>query len=626
MKKIRNIIISLFLIFNLLLITGCKKTYSITYNLDGGVLENKIAKFTKQDMFKLNTPYKEGYIFEGWYLDFDCQGSSIDEISGDIKKDITLYAKWSLIEYTVTFDSNGGNDIENQKIPFNKNVVKPNNPIRDGYKFNGWYLNGEEYDFTKEVTSDITLVANWEKEIVKYIITYVNQGIKEEKVVEENTILEKPNDPVRDGYKFSGWYLNGEEYDFTKEVTSDITLVANWEKFYAIKFLNAELDDILFSKNDEITLPIPTKENYIFKGWFTSYAYEGEPIEVIEIGTSKNLTLIAKWARGYKINYNLNDGVMPEEYQNYYEYESEYILPIPTKNGYKFKGWTENPNSSYITYMVCIPLIYEEEITLTAIWEKETYSVEYIFGQYLFADYKQLYRAFFSDFYYYIKDYRYQEEKLIKSGANNVEDFLEICSTYTGGSAGMSQIGNNYGSFYLKIDTGGKIEDQHSDDGFIGYCLDNNMYVEFIYFIQEFFYYWRLEEGYTNSSSDPNGTGSDFLASAWASLIDTAKFFYYSPYVEQGNPHRLPSYFFREGYKVPTFYERIPYIVDMSEIELVYTYDWEEEIILPTNINYEGYIFLGWYDNPEFEGDALIKIDAGIYHNIKIYAKFEKIE
>ena len=315
---------------------------------------------------------------------------------------------------------------------------------------------------------------------------------------------------------------------------------------------------------------------------------------------------------------------MPEEYQEYYEYESEYILPVPTRLGYAFKGWTENPNSETPSVIDRIPLVYEEQVVLTAVWEKVTYTIDYVLGDHAYANYKQLYRAFFSDFYYYIKDYRGAEYSLIKSGANNVEDFLEICSAYTGGSAGMSQIGNNYGSYYLKIDTGGKIEDQHSDDGFIGYCLDNNMYVEFIYFIQDFFYYWRLEEGYTNSSSDPNGTGSDFLASAWASIIDTAKFFYYSPYVDKDDPHRLPSYFFREGYKVPTFYEKIPYIVKISTGELNYTYDWEEEFILPTDIVYEGYTFIGWYDNPEFNGEPITKLEKGIHSNIKVYAKFEE--
>jgi uncharacterized repeat protein (TIGR02543 family) len=39
----------------------------------------------------------------------------------------------------------------------------------------------------------------------------------------------------------------------------------------------------------------------------------------------------------------------------------------------------------------------------------------------------------------------------------------------------------------------------------------------------------------------------------------------------------------------------------------------------------EGYIFKGWYDNPDFEGEAIWKIDNTWYWDIKLYAKWEEI-
>ena len=557
MKKIRNILFSIVILICICSLTSCKKTYSISYNLDGGTLENEVTEYKKGQEVILSTPTKEGYIFDGWYLDFELTQKIESKIDDSFKENIVLYAKWV-------------------------------------------------------------------KEKSKYNITF-NDGLSEYSIVqEEGEQISKPEDPIREGYEFNGWLYNNEEYDFSSIISSDITLIASWTRLYKITFVNSTLNPYYVSGNEEVVLPIPEKENHMFLGWYTSYAYTGEPITTIEEGLTKNLTLIAKWLKGNKIYYDVQGGVMPDEYQDFYEFESEYKLPIPSKKGFLFVGWTENPESEKPSTLDYIPIIYEEPVNLTAVWEKETYTIDYVFGKHMYSNYKQLYRAFFSDFYYYIKDYRGAEYSLIKSGANNVEDFLEICSDYTGGSAGMSQIGNNYGHYYLKIDTGGKIEDQHSDDGFIGYCLDNDMYVEFIYFIQDFFYYWRLEEGYTNSSADPEGTGSDFLASAWASIIDTAKFFYYSPYAEVGDPHRLPSYFFREGYKVPTFYENIPYIVNISSGELNYTYDWEEDFVLPTDITYDGYTFVGWYDNPDFIGEPITIIEKGIYSNIKVYAKFEK--
>lgn len=65
--------------------------------------------------------------------------------------------------YTVTFDSNGGSKIRSKRVGENGNVIKPNNPTREGYTFLGWYYNDEEFDFNTKITSDITLTAKWEE-------------------------------------------------------------------------------------------------------------------------------------------------------------------------------------------------------------------------------------------------------------------------------------------------------------------------------------------------------------------------------------------------------------------------------------------------------------------------------
>ena len=63
--------------------------------------------------------------------------------------------------YTVSFDVNGGSSkIENQTVKHGEKVEKPK-PERKGCTFNGWYINGVEYNFDKEVTSNVNLTANW---------------------------------------------------------------------------------------------------------------------------------------------------------------------------------------------------------------------------------------------------------------------------------------------------------------------------------------------------------------------------------------------------------------------------------------------------------------------------------
>jgi len=64
-------------------------------------------------------------------------------------------------EFTVTFDSNGGSSVESQVVEKGDMAVEPTEPTREGYDFEGWYLGEEVYDFSAEVTKDITLKAEW---------------------------------------------------------------------------------------------------------------------------------------------------------------------------------------------------------------------------------------------------------------------------------------------------------------------------------------------------------------------------------------------------------------------------------------------------------------------------------
>ena len=65
--------------------------------------------------------------------------------------------------FTVTFDSNGGSAVVSQTVEEGAKAVKPANPTRSGYTFDGWYLDDKEYSFDTPVSSDITLTAKWTK-------------------------------------------------------------------------------------------------------------------------------------------------------------------------------------------------------------------------------------------------------------------------------------------------------------------------------------------------------------------------------------------------------------------------------------------------------------------------------
>ena len=59
--------------------------------------------------------------------------------------------------YTVTFESDGGSEIESAVVKDGEKVTKPGDPTRTGYAFKGWFNGETEYDFETAVTANITL-------------------------------------------------------------------------------------------------------------------------------------------------------------------------------------------------------------------------------------------------------------------------------------------------------------------------------------------------------------------------------------------------------------------------------------------------------------------------------------
>ena len=72
-------------------------------------------------------PIREGYTFIGWDKDFD-----------SIENDITITATYDTNKYTITFDSAGGSPIPSIKQDYNTTITPPADPIREGYTFKGW--------------------------------------------------------------------------------------------------------------------------------------------------------------------------------------------------------------------------------------------------------------------------------------------------------------------------------------------------------------------------------------------------------------------------------------------------------------------------------------------------------
>lgn len=66
-------------------------------------------------------------------------------------------------KHTVTYKTNGGTTIANSTVKKGNRLNEPEEPTKEGYVFDGWYLEGEKFDFKSEIDDDITLVAKWKK-------------------------------------------------------------------------------------------------------------------------------------------------------------------------------------------------------------------------------------------------------------------------------------------------------------------------------------------------------------------------------------------------------------------------------------------------------------------------------
>ncbi len=179
----------------------------------------------------LPTPTWKGHAFEGWYL-----GDEMVTEDTIFTEDATITARWSLEEYTVSFDTAGGSAVKSQLVSYGETAEKPADPALDGFKFDGWVLkDGTAYDFATPVESDLTLYAQWstsgDDPAVACLVIFDSAGGSDvaSQTVMMGACATEPEAPTRDGYTFAGWLLEGEAYDFSTPVTASITLTASWE-------------------------------------------------------------------------------------------------------------------------------------------------------------------------------------------------------------------------------------------------------------------------------------------------------------------------------------------------------------------------------------------------------------
>ncbi|MBE5757228.1 MAG: hypothetical protein E7342_05470 [Clostridiales bacterium] len=372
-------ILALFLIFavTLSLFSGCsliKNKHTVTFNESNGNSSYTVTVDSLNKLTKPADPVRYGYVFDGWFL-----GSLPFDFDTPITEDITLTAKWSGITSTLVFDAMGGElDLTSVTVTYGGSLVKPV-PTKENYVFLGWFIDDSTpFNFNNiKIVTDTIIYAKWEPEAPSNTYTVIFNKNNGEDIISltlnKGDLIPKPIDPIRTGYDFDGWFVDGNilfDFETSKINQNTITLMAKWSpKQFTVTFdVNGGTIDnptMMVEYGNSYNIPTPTKVGYDFDGWFNgNELFNFKNIQILE-----DITLVAKWkAKEFTITFDAKDGLTPQTMV--VKYGETITAPIPTNDGYDFGGWfMGNEKFSFENIQIL------EDITLVAKWG---FSITYV--------------------------------------------------------------------------------------------------------------------------------------------------------------------------------------------------------------------------------------------------------
>ena len=380
--------------------TPATKKYTVVFVANGGTFADRSNRMEFEVaagscVEEPAKPSREDFTFSGWML----RGAAYD-FTRPVKEDLVLEARWTpkpgFATFTVTFMANGG--APEPLVQIVKNGEKAQKPVdvkKEGFTLTGWTKDGSTlYNFDNPVTEDIVLKAMWNKNsgVTTHTVTYVANGGKFADgssrlaiEVADGKPANRPTDPVYEGFTFIGWTLKGEAYDFTKPVTADIVLVAQWKanqgvKAYRVVFMalggTPEPPVQLVAEGKPAQQPVaPTKDGFSFQEW----TLEGVAYNFTETVT-KDIVLRAKWQANQgvterTVTFMAQGGAFADgsDVQKFTVKDGGTVLEptAPVKEGYTLTGWTKGGSVKY-NFADAV----NADLVLYAMWEKKDPSVK----------------------------------------------------------------------------------------------------------------------------------------------------------------------------------------------------------------------------------------------------------
>ena len=389
-----------------------------------------------------NKPSRNGYIFNGWQAQIngkavDYQPGATLSYDPDVKGSvITLKAKWTAWKHTIHYDKNvpassKKTNVTNMpgdqvKVFDTALSIQPMVPKRTGYTFKGWsttangkaeYQPGNKYNHDQN-DGTVTLYAVWTP--WKYKVQYdknvsadsssqtVSNMPTDQTKTEEVNLTLSSNKPSRHGYIFNGWQaqINGKAVDYQPGATlsydvddkdgSTIILKAQWTAWKHTVHYNANGGDQNSVPTDQtktfdqamiLSDKKPTRHGYNFVRWNTkadgtgtSYEVKGNYNHDQNGGT---VTLYAIWTPWvHTVHYDANGGdqnSVPNDQKKTYGQSMNVATKVPTRNEYKFLGWTTGKDGSGTFYNPGDAYYHDQNgqtVTLYAKWI-QLYTVKY---------------------------------------------------------------------------------------------------------------------------------------------------------------------------------------------------------------------------------------------------------
>lgn len=188
------------------------------------------------------------------------------------------------VHFTATIDEDG-------------RVKTPKIPDREGFDFIGWFVDEEEFDFSSKVEESVVVYAKWEEKEYNVIVKDCFGNVLAEEKCKYNHPFEVEQF-VPDGYIFNSCTFNNQLWDSSVDVIKgDTTLIVNADLIeYEISYDLAGGNGIenlktQYNVTEEVFLPYPEKEGYLFYGWYI----EDLRVDRINKGTTGNIILTASW-------------------------------------------------------------------------------------------------------------------------------------------------------------------------------------------------------------------------------------------------------------------------------------------------------------------------------------------